>query len=178
MFRLPKTVLHLFAGALALAALILFAPRAAHAIAATLVQVTNTAANPAIIQSTEKQAAQLLEIGCHAANLQDTPCGVDLPNGGFMQYVPGTQNFVITGADVYSSTSDGSPCTSVSPVAVFLEGNGARRYAWIISPSSVSASFTYSSGIVIPPATTLSVAVTGGACPYVDAAFHGYLTSN
>lgn len=48
MFRIPKTVLSIGAGALALGALILAAPRTAHALAATLVQVTNTSANPVI----------------------------------------------------------------------------------------------------------------------------------
>jgi hypothetical protein len=46
MLRLPKTLLPFGAGALALGILMLAAPRAAHAIAATLVQVTNTPANP------------------------------------------------------------------------------------------------------------------------------------
>ena len=46
MFRLPKSVLRFGAGAIALVALILAAPKAAHAIAATLVTVTNTTANP------------------------------------------------------------------------------------------------------------------------------------
>jgi hypothetical protein len=46
MFRLLKTLLSFGEGALALGILIMAAPRAALAIAATLVQVTSTAANP------------------------------------------------------------------------------------------------------------------------------------
>jgi len=46
MFRLPKTVPTYGAAAIVAAALVLAAPRAAHAIAATLVQVVNTTANP------------------------------------------------------------------------------------------------------------------------------------
>ncbi len=179
MFRLPKTVLHLGAATIVLGALILIAPRAAHAIAATLVQVTNTTANPAVTQGTEKQAAQLLEIGCHAAILQTTPCVQSLPNGGIQQYVPGNQNYVITETDLHSATSNGEPCVSPSPIAVVLESNGAAgRYAWIIAPSAVTASYSYPSGIVIPPGTTFAVAVTTGACQYVDIAIHGYLTAN
>jgi hypothetical protein len=43
----------------------LAAPRAAHAIAATLVQVVNTPSNPAITQSVPTQASQLVSLyGC------------------------------------------------------------------------------------------------------------------
>jgi hypothetical protein len=46
MFRLPKTALHFGAAAIVAGALLLTAPRAVHAVAAALVQVTNTTANP------------------------------------------------------------------------------------------------------------------------------------
>jgi hypothetical protein len=46
MFKLPKNLSVYGAAALAVATLVLATPRAAHAIAATLVQVTNTTANP------------------------------------------------------------------------------------------------------------------------------------
>jgi hypothetical protein len=46
MFRLPKTAFHFGAAAVVAGALILAAPRAVHAVAAALVQVTNTTANP------------------------------------------------------------------------------------------------------------------------------------
>src|SRR5580658_2987813 len=46
MFRLPKTVSTYGAAAISAAVLLLAAPRAAHSVAAALVQVTNTTANP------------------------------------------------------------------------------------------------------------------------------------
>ncbi len=57
MFRLPQSVLHFGAGALVLGTLIVAAPKAAHAIAATLVQVTNTAANPVLTQEVDSKNA-------------------------------------------------------------------------------------------------------------------------
>jgi hypothetical protein len=71
MFRLPKSVLSFCGGALALGVLILAAPRAAHAIAATLVQVTNTAANPVPNLDTERNARIPYQ-----STINATPCSV------------------------------------------------------------------------------------------------------
>ena len=60
MFR--KRILSYGAVALAAAVLILATPPAARAIAATLVQVTNTSVNPAVAQSPDTQAAQLVRL--------------------------------------------------------------------------------------------------------------------
>ena len=68
MFRLHKSVLSLAAGALALGVLILAAPRAAHAIAATLVQIRNTAANPAVTQSPQQPSRSVSQSYCRGAN--------------------------------------------------------------------------------------------------------------
>jgi hypothetical protein len=53
-------------GGIAVLALLftLAVPRTAHAILGALVQVTNTAANPAITQDTSKQAAQIVNLVC------------------------------------------------------------------------------------------------------------------
>ena len=53
-----RTLLGWGAVALAITLLILAAPKAAHAIVATLVQVANTSANPAITQDVSKLASQ------------------------------------------------------------------------------------------------------------------------
>ena len=63
MYRLPKTVSTYGAAAIVAAALLFAGPRAAHAIAAALVQVTNTPANPAVSQDISKLASQNVLLG-------------------------------------------------------------------------------------------------------------------
>jgi hypothetical protein len=57
-----KSVLSFGAAVFAVGALLLAVPRTAHAVAAILVQVTNTAVNAAITQSVPSQAAQLVNL--------------------------------------------------------------------------------------------------------------------
>ena len=63
--RFAKRLL-MAAGAVALTGLMgtMIAPKAAHAVVSTLVQVANTIANPAITQDTSKTAAQLVNPSC------------------------------------------------------------------------------------------------------------------
>lgn len=63
MFKSSKRIVSFGACAVALGILALTAPKAAHAFAATLVQVTNTALNPVVAQSPTTQASQLINLG-------------------------------------------------------------------------------------------------------------------
>src|SRR5579863_4422906 len=100
MFKPSKSVLSFGAGALALSVLILAAPRAAHAIAATLVQVTNTPANPAVTQSVGQQASQLVNL--LAIGSSGTQFSRVSPGGlvTFGYTVPANQYLVITAVDL------------------------------------------------------------------------------
>jgi hypothetical protein len=86
------------AGALALAVTLLnlAAPKRVHAAVASLVQVANTIANPAITQDTSKAAAQLVDLQCAPAyNGGEIAC--QAANGGSAGYtVPSGQNLAIT----------------------------------------------------------------------------------
>src|ERR1700722_4472252 len=114
MTRLRKAVLHFGAAALGIGALTLVVPRAAHAVAAALVQVTNTAANPATTQDTSKSASQLVtlgggrvifnsdgavQLGQALPGLPESPTGYSVPLG---------TNLVITGVDVNIDVDPGS----------------------------------------------------------------------
>ena len=81
MFRLPKSALSFGAGALAVAVLILAAPRGAHAIAATLVQVTNTAANPVPNQDVDSPGRHPYQQNCNSGSsaIQDGQIGCEMP---------------------------------------------------------------------------------------------------
>ena len=73
MFHLPKTLTY-GAAALAAGALILATPRAAHAIAATLVQVTNTTADPVPNKDVDNPARHPFAAACtNQGNGNDGP---------------------------------------------------------------------------------------------------------
>ncbi len=120
MFRPPKSVLSYGAVAVATGILMLAAPRAAHAIAATLVQVTNTAANPAITQGVEKLASQNV--------LLVSSAGLVLPHGSavLQQMFPnGTVDaspFVVpAGQTLVVTTIDLLPIDGISGTDVELQ---------------------------------------------------------
>src|SRR5580698_2265497 len=60
--RFTKSFISIGSVAVMAGVLTLAVPRAAHAVTAALVQVTNTLANPAIVQTTDKAAAQLVQL--------------------------------------------------------------------------------------------------------------------
>lgn len=66
MFKLPKTLPFFGAAAVAAGVLILAAPRAVHAVAATLVQVTNTAADPVPNKDVDNPARHPFAAACTA----------------------------------------------------------------------------------------------------------------
>jgi purine nucleoside permease len=87
-------------GALSLVALFLnlVAPKSVHAAVAALVQVANTAANPAITQDTSKAASQLVYLVCYPP-AESAPFVVQCSSqgGSGAQYtVPSGQNLVVT----------------------------------------------------------------------------------
>jgi hypothetical protein len=161
--------------AAAAAVLGLVTPRAAHAIAAALVQVTNTAANPAITQGTEKQAAQLVSLMLPSNNaigpevitalVQASPILGPSPNA-FV--VPAGQNFVLTELDVsFSGTTGGAIIVGGS---TYLIEDG-------YFPASGYHQMQFSSGVVFPAGSSVYVSSQNGS-NYMDVYAHGYLTSN
>src|SRR5580698_9383014 len=114
MFRISKSTLSW--GGVAIAAILftLAVPRAAHAVAAALVQVTNTAASPVINQSIGNQAAQIVQIECG-----DQPFYVSPINGcfavpatgvpfqtGSTYLVPSNETLVVTSVDISSGIGE------------------------------------------------------------------------
>ncbi len=167
MFRKP--LFSYGAVALAAAVLSLAAPRAAHAIAATLVQVTNTAANPAITQGTEKQAAQLVDLFAQGQNGQFYNV---LPTGGYVYgyTIPSNQYLVITGVDV-------TPTCAGSAAFTLITSGTLEIKSWYVAGGNTTH-FDYPSGIPLAPGLTPTASLNStGNCPaFVQ--MHGYLTSN
>ena len=168
MFTRSKSVLSFGAGVLAVVALMLAAPRAAHAIASTLVQVTNTPANPAITQSVGQQASQLvnlLAIGPSGTRFSLVSPG-GLVTSGYT--VPANQSLVITAVDV---TPSGCGTTPV----VLDPGNGGGVMTWFASGPN-TAHFGYPSGIAIAPGSSPVALLDTGCSVFMN--LQGYLTSN
>jgi hypothetical protein len=168
-FRLPKTVPTYGAAAIVAAALLLAAPRAAHAIAATLVQVTNTAASPAITQGTEKQAAQLVDLFAQSSFSEFYNV---LPTGNYVfgYAIPSNQYLVITGVDVTPAT-----CQGTISVSLVTSGTLEIKSWYVAGPNTTH--FDYPSGILLAPGLTPTAAFSSSSCiAFVQ--MHGYLTSN
>jgi hypothetical protein len=174
MLRIPKSMFSFGALFLAVGVLTLAVPRAAHAVAAALVQVNNTAANPAIMQSVSSQAAQLVRlIGYATPNSTDgQPFYISggLEDVGYS--VPAGQSLVVTAVDITP------PCAS-DTVSVGLYGVAIYT---VSGPNTTH--FEYPSGIVFPPGTNPSVVslgqtTTAGDCfQSTHVNVYGYLTSN
>jgi hypothetical protein len=176
MFKPSKSVLSFGAGALALGVLILAAPRAAHALAATLVQVTNTSANPAITQSVLTQASQLVSLyGCQclANEVGLTNYYSFIPQGAAINSapytVPANQSLVVTDIDA-SPFGCGTVLLNIN--ASIAAGPSAQLYL----QGPVAPHVQYRSGVVFPPGSAPGVQTSG--CPELAVYLHGYLTSN
>jgi hypothetical protein len=181
MFRIPKSVLSFGAVAVAGGALTLAVPRAAHAIAATLVQVVNTTANPAITQDTSRQASQIVTLVCHPASSFPTPSACIQLDGhahfsSAQPYaVPSNSNFVLTSFDYFpNGVASGQGSLSIvdqssNPFAVY-EALGVADF---------SQAFTvqFPSGLVFSGAIEPAIFSSNGSVSQFIY-LHGYLTSN
>jgi hypothetical protein len=183
------TKLSLFiAGAVGI--LMLGVPRAAHALAAALVQVANTASNPAVTQGIGNQAAQIVEIECGylpggnylIGCVAVPPIGLLVAPPQYSQYtVPGSETLVVTAVDIlsFSASSIGSPCVSPAFVQLLTDNQDdtSNRKSWIVASGAGTAHYVYPSGILFPPGTSIySIGEPEGTClPTLD--LHGYLTA-
>jgi hypothetical protein len=194
MFRISKSTLSWAGVAVAAILFTLAVPRAAHAVAAALVQVSNTASSPVISQGIGNQAAQIVEIECGYLPLTDTDIGcAAVPATGFLkkpstsQYtVPAGETLVVTSVDILSGSAAGSPCMSfaladvATSVAISSSSNveGPRKF-WIVPAGAGTVHYVYPSGILFSPGTAIYDAFNSGpgsTCT-ITIDMHGYLTA-
>jgi hypothetical protein len=189
MLHLSKSVLAVGAVVLAGGLITLTNPRTVHALAAALVQVTNTASNPVVTQSTGSQAAQIVHLVCNLSystqNCILAPPQSNPSNGGPPYAVPANESLVITTVDIQPAEGSVPGCNFNHRVYLSL---GADSYAqeWVIN--GASQHYTYPSGIVVPSgfevqATSVEyfpVSAENGPCnPGPDQVdLRGYLTAN
>jgi hypothetical protein len=160
-----RTLMGWGAIALAVSLLILAAPKAAHAIVVTLVQVANTSANPAITQDVSRLPSQSVQLMCTATFID---CQQILLNGSLASNysVPTGSSLVITTVQINIS--------STGTNTVELRVTGGIRGTWVLN-STGTFEFQYPSGIVFFSGATPIVGGLGGN----DQTFLiGYLVSN
>jgi hypothetical protein len=141
--RFRKVAFSFGAAVAALSALTLLAPRTAHAVAAALVQVPNTTANPAITQDTSKQAGQLIHLQSNVpptifAVVPMSFTSISVGLGSTANYsVPNNQTLVLTSIDI---TAFGCPASPIRTIDLF--NNIGTVEAWTV-PGATTNSFMY-----------------------------------
>jgi hypothetical protein len=187
MNRLRKVLLLLGVAAVVLVVSIA-GPKTVHAIAATLVQMTNNATNPVGTQDASTTASQIIELHC----VQASGCKQVFPDGtttapGSVYLVPAGKSFVITAVDIlpFPATNQGFPVFANLYTIPAIPGPTQlnNRATWAIS-STLSTVFNFpASGIVCGPQTFPEVIFnfvnnsTLGLDNF-SANLYGYLTAN
>jgi hypothetical protein len=177
MIHPSKSVLAVTATIVAAGLITLMSPKTVHAVAAALVEVTNTASNPVVTQSTSQQATQLVHMNCNI------PTSADARGNGSILcgFVPSNQSLVVSAVDI-ALRNDLDFCVTGRTYAENLQvaGSGAVTYTWTLTFDGVTfgptTHFIYPSGIVFPPNSTVEAA-EGGGCP-ANFEITGYLTNN
>ncbi len=173
MIRFAKSFLSFIALACAAALLIVSFPKAAHAVAAALVQITNTADNPAVTQDVSKMASEIVNLGC-----TDIACVPVESTGGVQYVVPAGKSLVVTAVDIDSPSGPVTLYLLDSPPGSYFLGYKLATYSGI----SGQVHYAYPSGIVWGSGRSPILGVRtscGSLCSEgITTYLYGYLTSN
>src|ERR1700722_7113089 len=165
MKRMGKMLALILGAGLVAAVSTMFSPRTAHALVAALVQVSNTAAAPAMTLDVSRLASQNVQLVCVG-----TPnCSQILPDGSSpvpTYIVPAGSSLVITTVQINTAGSG-----SVQMIQANSSG-GSTRASWTFSAGG-SFEFQYPSGIVLSSGSDLFV--NGVTPPFEEAFLTGYL---
>jgi hypothetical protein len=147
-------------------------PKKVHALVATLVQVSNTVAAPAITENVPNLASQHVAIYC-PVGAQCQPIG---PGGAFNSSapdytVPAGQNLVITSIDITSPGGGGGPYVYVLQG---LTSISTLSQAWYVPNNGQTVQFQFPSGIVWPAGGAILADGNDG----LTGVIRGYLTPN
>ena len=189
--RLSKSVLTVGGVVLAGILFTVMNPTTVHALAAALVQVTNTASNPVVTESVNHQAAQMIELTCNMTVVEprggNGQCFLLSPttgNAGVPYVVPANQSLIITAVDIVSDNFRNF-CVPGEVYGENLQvaGTGIVPYSrsWDLSFIGTSRfgptnHFSYPSGLVFAPNSTLIPEEDSGCAANFE--LTGYLTNN
>ena len=172
-----KAIVYSLGGVVALLSMGLAAPRAAHAVAAALVQVANTTANPVPTTEMSRQANQTVEIACNAYTPGYGPPCVQLNSqggniGNFT--IPAGQQFVLTDVDatMIDSTNVGGQ------TGIIFVQDGTSREIWYFPNGGPTTQMHFNSGIAIAAGQQLEIESLANPNVTPRVLMHGYLTAN
>jgi hypothetical protein len=158
-------------------ALTLAVPREVHAIAATLVQVTNTTENPALTQDISREASQIVHLTTQGkANVNPatmTQLHQYFPGGTFgpAYVVPAGENLVITSVEASVITAGNNYLNLYDNTTI------GQREIWYL-PNVGLTQLQFPSGFVYPAGSSVYVYIGGDATTQMIVDVHGYLTAN
>jgi hypothetical protein len=189
MFRISKSTLSWGGVAVAAVLFMVAVPRAAHAVVAALVQVTNTASSPVVTQGIGQQAAQIVQIACGyfpGSGIGIEPvsfgCAAQTPRGFLTTpsqsseyFVPTGETLVVTSVDILSGAAAGTPC--MSPAFVQFVTSDLPIGSWIVPAGAGMAHYVYPSGILFPGGTTIASVTNQVSSCTIAADLRGYLTA-
>jgi hypothetical protein len=146
----------------------MFNPRTTHALVAALVQVSNTAAAPAITLDVSRLASQNVQLLCVGTQ----NCAQILPDGSSpvpTYIVPAGSSLVITTVRINTAGSGSAQLNQVS-------GSGeSTRESWTFAAGG-SFEVQYPSGIVFSSGS--DIFINSVTPPFIEAFLSGYLVSN
>jgi hypothetical protein len=198
MIRIRKSV----GAAIVVLSALLLTPRAAHSLAAALVEVANTPANPVVTQGVPALASQIVTLvpsgngpaGLTSAgaftlsSLQQWSAAVNsggIPPGAPPYVVPAGQSLVVTSVDLAEISKSGTDTVILANSAVPSgQFNVAPLGNWVAtllvpcSPSPTTTQFHYSPGLVFSAGQNVWMSYVAGLQGSLFAEVHGYLTSN
>ena len=171
--KLGKNFLVGIGGVSLVAALgLLAAPQAAHAVAAALVQVTNTAAAPAVTQDVSKLAAQSTQFWCPFSFVG---C-FNFPGVGTAYTVPSGHTLMVTSVDfVY----EGGTVPAANFYTLYCGSSLTLNDMvgeWQLPGGPGPTQFTYPSGFAVPAGCGINVQASTES--NYDVIVRGYLTAN
>jgi hypothetical protein len=196
MLNFPKSVLAAGGIVLTAGALMLTNPRAVHAVAAALVQVTNTASNPVVTQGVGQQAATLIHLTCSQGLTGSDGAGAcaifKVSNGSNESVpflVPANQSFVITSVDIFpAQIFQSTTCNVIHEDRLAVTANYSTKEIQTWVADNTSLHYSYPSGIVVGTGSQVSAESAyplsySGPCinsyAYIDPIdLYGYLTAN
>jgi hypothetical protein len=185
MIRISKSVLAVGGVVLAGGLITVMNPKTVHAVAAALVQVTNTASNPVVAQGIDKQAGNMVHLNCSVILSGSLfTCTRSAADGSttFHYTVPEGESLVITAIDVQPTE------VSVCPGNYFITLGTPEAVGVYLSVETTNAQvtthFTYPSGLVIGQGISPTwegfgfTSTPGVSCPGNESVnMFGYLTA-
>jgi hypothetical protein len=172
--KLSKPVVAVAGTILAAGLFTLATPRVVHAVAAALVQVTNTASNPVPNSDITTSSSRIVALICEGGRFG--PCTGFGPGGALdatPYIVPAGQTLVITDADVQAA-GGGNDNFQIVGNTFGPGGAGVPPLSVTVLADGTTHHFNYSRGILFPSGASLSPLANAG----VEATLRGYLTAD